>query len=316
MQSFVSPGDVVLVESPLWTIQVNFVAQFGATAVSVAADCDGISLSDIEREIAVAKRAGKRIKAIYVQPIHHNPTGVTITRDRAERLLRLAAENGIIIISDEPYEAYWFQEQPCYLSALSGGVGVFTVHTFSKTLGTGLRLGYVHSAEEWLAPIRQLMGSQASVFLEYGVGALMASGRFDQIVAGAKNVYARKMKIFCDAIEAHAGRHLALKPAQNGGFFIWLELERLPAVEVNLQLLARGVEARVGKNMHGPKHQELRTNGEAAACHIGFAYIGPSEAQLVEAAQRFGAACDALEVEQRFHESTLEVEQRFHKSAL
>jgi DNA-binding transcriptional MocR family regulator len=32
------------------------------------------------------------------------------------------------------------------------GRGVISVHSFSKTLGTGLRLGYVHGSPEMLGP--------------------------------------------------------------------------------------------------------------------------------------------------------------------
>ena len=49
----------------------------------------------------------------------------------------------------------------------TGGYGVLTIHTFSKTLGTGLRLGYVHSAPEMLAPMRVTSLTQASVMIEY-----------------------------------------------------------------------------------------------------------------------------------------------------
>merc|ERR1719261_2311094 len=101
---------------------------------------------------------------IYVQPVNHNPTGRTISRPRAERLLRLAASHSIVIVSDEPYEMYCYDSQPCFLSSLSGGFGVLTVHTFSKTLGTGLRLGYVHSRPEWLVPLQVLSGIEGSVF--------------------------------------------------------------------------------------------------------------------------------------------------------
>jgi len=140
MQAYLGPGDIAIVESPLWTITANFMKQTGAEVWSVGLDAEGCSLDELEQKIHAAERDGKRIKMLYVQPIHHNPTGVTMTRARAERLLRLAASKSIIIVSDEPYEMYYYGSQPCYLSSMSGGYGVFSVHTFSKTLGTGLRI--------------------------------------------------------------------------------------------------------------------------------------------------------------------------------
>jgi DNA-binding transcriptional MocR family regulator len=211
-------------------------------------------------------------------------------------LLQVAASHGAVIVSDEPYEMYCYGEQPCFLSAMSGGHGVLTVHTFSKTLGTGLRLGYVQAQPEWLEPLQKCSNINGSIFWEYAVGEVMASGRFQQIVSRSKEIYARKIKVFCEVLEAHVGRHLACPPAQSGGFFVWIELASLPADEVNLQMINMGVEARLGRIMYGPDHDERSSrDGKPKCCHIGFAFIGPSEKELVEAAKRVGAACQAVE---------------------
>lgn len=302
-RGYLDPGDIAIVESPLWTITANYIHQQGATAVPVGMDAEGISVVEVEQQILAAKRAGKRMKLIYVQPVNHNPTGTTISQPRAEALLRLAAAHAVAIVSDEPYEMYCYDEQPCFLSSLSGGWGVLTVHTFSKTLGTGLRLGYVHSNPEWLVPLQALWGMDDSILLEYAVGELMASGRYEQIIASAKAVYTEKMRVFCEALVAHAGHHLAVRPRAQGGFFVWIELASLPAEAVHLQMLARGLEARVGKNMHAPNHQETSSRGAPKFCHIGFSFIGPSLDELVEAAKRVAAACDAVQAQGLEHSS-------------
>eukprot|EP00427_Karlodinium_veneficum_P008205 CAMPEP_0169078238 /NCGR_PEP_ID=MMETSP1015-20121227/9307_1 /TAXON_ID=342587 /ORGANISM="Karlodinium micrum, Strain CCMP2283" /LENGTH=381 /DNA_ID=CAMNT_0009137819 /DNA_START=196 /DNA_END=1341 /DNA_ORIENTATION=- len=295
-RSYLGPGDIAIVESPLWTMTVNLMKMVGASTVMVGQDDHGILVDDVEQKILAAASLGKRIKLIYLQPLNHNPTGVSITRARAERLLKLAAEHRIVIVADEAYEPFWYDAKPCYLSAMSGGVGVLSVHTFSKTLGTGLRIGYVHGSPPWLAPLRAGFGIEASIFHEYAVGELMASGRFEQIISDAKIAYMRKINLFCRALTTYAGRHLARPLSQSGGFFVWVELLSLAAEEVHIELLSRGVEARLGKNMYGPGHAEMSSrDGGMRACHIGFSFVGPSEDELEEAAKRFGAACDAAE---------------------
>lgn len=299
-RGYLGPGDIALVESPLWTFTVDLMTQVGADVVPVGMDREGILVDEVEQQILAAEREGKRIKMIYLQPLFHNPTGATLTLERAERLLHLTAKHRIIIVCDEPYEAFCYGAKPCYLSALSGGYGVLTVHTFSKSLGTGLRLGYIHSSPEFILPLTMgfpVPTMDDSVFWEFAVGELMASGRFEQIIARAKSSYISKAKAICDALKTHVGHHLVVPPSVSGGFFVWLELARLPAAEVNLQMLSRGVEARVGGNMYGPKHPELASSGSPSGCHIGLSFVGPSEEDLVEAAKRIGAACDAVEAQ-------------------
>eukprot|EP00747_Dinoflagellata_sp_TGD_P207080 gnl/TRDRNA2_/TRDRNA2_80695_c0_seq1.p1 gnl/TRDRNA2_/TRDRNA2_80695_c0~~gnl/TRDRNA2_/TRDRNA2_80695_c0_seq1.p1 ORF type:complete len:445 (-),score=92.94 gnl/TRDRNA2_/TRDRNA2_80695_c0_seq1:149-1483(-) len=295
--AYLNPGDVAIVESPLWTMTVDLIKQCGANVISVGTDKDGILVDDVEQHILAAERDQKRIKLIYLQPLNHNPTGRTITRAKAEKMLRLAAKHGSIIVCDEAYEPFWYGPKPCHFSALSGGHGVCSVHTFSKTLGTGLRLGWVHASPETLKPLQTLnsFGMDTSVFLQYAVGELLASGRFEEIIARAKSVYTSKAKVICDALTKFAGRHLAVTPSVTGGFFVWLELKTLPAFDVYLQMLAVGVEARFGGNMYGPNHTEFDIKGSPSACHIGLSFVGPTEENLVEAAKRMGAACDAVE---------------------
>jgi 2-aminoadipate transaminase len=160
-KAYLGVGDVAIVESPLWTSAVNIIKGTGASCVMVGMDSEGIDVAQVAAEIA---RAGGCLKLIYLQPLHHNPTGVSISFARAEALLRLAAEHGILILADEAYEAFDYDAYAyAHLSTMSGGGhGVLTVHTFSKTLGTGLRLGYVHSTPNLLAALQESRLTQSS----------------------------------------------------------------------------------------------------------------------------------------------------------
>lgn len=297
--AYLGPNDVAIVESPLWTSTVTIVKATGADVASVGMDNEGINLKEIEEQIHRATGDGKHVRIIYLQPLFHNPTGITMTQPRAKALLALAAKHKILVVCDEAYEAYLYSGKPTYLSALSGGYGVLTIHTFSKTLGTGLRLGYVHSAPEMLAPIRMTSLTQASVMIEYGIGELMADGTFDTIVDRARSTYGRKLNVFVDALEANAGGHITVNKSQ-GGFFVWMQLDRLPAEEVQLKMMGKGVLAGVGENFFGPgKHDGTTHDGLEHGGHIRLAFIGASEEDLVEAAARIGAACEEVAEELR-----------------
>ena len=304
--AYLGPDDVAIVESPLWTSTITIVKATGADVACVGMDGEGIDLSEVEQQIHLAAGAGKHVRMIYLQPLFHNPTGITISHARAEALLALAAKHKIVVVCDEAYEAYLYGGKPAYLSALSGGYGVLTIHTFSKTLGTGLRLGYVHSAPEMLAPMRVTSLTQASVMIEYGIGELMAAGAFDTIVERARTAYGRKLDVFVDALEAHAGEYITVSKSQ-GGFFVWMQLKQLPAEEVQLRMMGKGVLAGVGENFFGPdKHDGTTHGGAKHGGHIRLAFIGASEAELLEAAQRIGVACEEVAAEFASEVSALE----------
>jgi 2-aminoadipate transaminase len=286
--ALLGPGDVALIESPLWTSTVTIVKGTGADVVAVARDREGPVLAEVEEAAAAARVRGQAVKVLYLQGLFHNPEGTCLSPARAEALLRLAARLGAVIVSDEAYEAYNFMPggaRPPFLSALSGGHGVITVHTFSKTLGTGLRLGYLHASPALLAPLNALRLTNASVFWEYAVGELMADGAFDRIVERARASYSAKLDVFGAAIAAQAGAHMEYE-RPDGGFFVWLRLKpHLSSREVHLAMIGQGVMGGLGETYFGPgKHDQDN--------HLRLAFIGRTADELREAARRIGAACE------------------------
>ena len=297
-RAYLQHGDVGVVESPLWSPAAQLMKAAGADVKSCGMDESGISVVELEQIILETEKAGQKVKIVYLQPLYNNPTGTSITEERAMGLLKLCAKYKVLICADEAYEPYAYNTTPVYLSTLSGGYGVITHHTFSKTLGTGLRLGWVFSRPELLAPLGQGPSMVGSVFLEYAVGELMKSGRWDQLIKEARESYAKKVNVFCDALETSAGKYLTTTKAPTGGFFVWLELKDLNAEDVVLHMMCRGVNALLGENLYGPGHEHgtgLVKQPKKVGGHVRIAFIGASDEELVTAARIIGESCQAVE---------------------
>jgi DNA-binding transcriptional MocR family regulator len=138
-QAYLGPDTICVVESPLFSVSGRIAASTGAKIEPVGMDDAGIDVDAVETVILAAKERGERVAMVYCQPLFHNPTGVCISLRRATSLLKLCAAHSIVVLADEAYEAYGFETSgppPVYLSKLSGGRGVISVHSFSKTIGT------------------------------------------------------------------------------------------------------------------------------------------------------------------------------------
>lgn len=87
----------------------------------------------------------RRVQAVYLMPTVHNPLGSVMDEVTRRRLIDVAQKHDLLIIEDAAY-AFLEPDPPPSLIALAPDR---TVHVggFSKSLATGLRLGYVIASE-------------------------------------------------------------------------------------------------------------------------------------------------------------------------
>lgn len=130
-------GDEVLVEDPGYPgIRANLIAQ-GALARPVPIDDEGLC-------IAHGAALYPRAKLAVVTPTHQFPLGVRMSLARRNDLLDWARTNRTWIVEDD-YDGefqYGAQRIPA-LCSMAHDARVLHVGTFSKSLGGGLRLGFI-----------------------------------------------------------------------------------------------------------------------------------------------------------------------------
>ena len=63
----------------------------------------GIDLDDLAAQAQRARQAGLRPRACYVMPDFANPTGLSLTVRVRQRLLEVAAGQGVLLLEDNPY---------------------------------------------------------------------------------------------------------------------------------------------------------------------------------------------------------------------
>jgi aspartate aminotransferase/aminotransferase len=133
----VNPGDEVVVFDPFFVMYPHLVTLAGGCTVYVDTYPD--FRLDVDR---VRAALSPRTKAILVNS-PANPTGVQHPRACLRDLARLAQEKGVLLISDEVYRAFSYDEPFC--SPAEFNEEVLVLEGFSKTYAmTGWRLGFAH----------------------------------------------------------------------------------------------------------------------------------------------------------------------------
>ena len=132
---FVAQGTRVVTECPCYQGAANLFSSYGAELVRIRVDAEGVDVGQLPET---------PVSLVYVTPSHQYPLGATLSLERRFRLLEWAARTGAYIVEDD-YDSD-FRHQGSPLTALKGLDGrgcVIYLGTFSKSIGAGLRLGYM-----------------------------------------------------------------------------------------------------------------------------------------------------------------------------
>ncbi len=189
----VNPGDEVMAFDPFFVIYPHLVTLAGGTTAYVD------TYPDFQIDVAKVRAAiTPRTKAILVNS-PANPTGVVLSRESLRDLALLAKERNILLISDEVYRAFCYDEP--FASPAEFNEDVLAIDGFSKAYGmTGWRLGFAHGPRlliEEMTKLQQFsfvcapsMVQWAGVAaLDYDVSSIVADYRQkrDRLYAGLKD---------------------------------------------------------------------------------------------------------------------------------
>ena len=136
MLACVGPGDEVLIPDPYFVMYKHLVTMAGGTPVYV----DTYPDFKLTAERVDAKLTERTKLVLFNSP--SNPTGVVATRDECDALAALCGERGVLLLSDEIYDAFCYAPGG-FASPAAGTRDLLLLRGFSKTYAmTGWRMGY------------------------------------------------------------------------------------------------------------------------------------------------------------------------------
>ncbi len=154
MLATIDPGDEVIVPEPCFVAYKPSIIFCGGDAVVVdtqVANDFQVTGADIERAVT------PRTKALLIG-YPNNPTGAVMSRERLLEVARVAAENNLLVFSDEIYDRLVYGvEHVCFASLPGMRDRTILLGGFSKDYAmTGWRVGYVCANPEILGAIRKI----------------------------------------------------------------------------------------------------------------------------------------------------------------
>jgi GntR family transcriptional regulator/MocR family aminotransferase len=239
-RTLLDPGDAVAIEQPTYPRAMQVFRSFGASLLAVDRDDAGPRVDMFER---LLERQSPKL--FYCQPSAHNPTGLTMRRDVAARLLAVAARHQVPVIEDGfDGSLYYGERPPAPLKALDRNGIVVYIGTFSKVLFPGLRLGWLVAPAplaERLQAAKQLADLHTSALLQAAVHRFCERRLLDRHVARAAAEYRRRRDMLVAALRRRMPEDVAWTEPE-GGFSLLLTLPAgLDAAALLPQALEHGV---------------------------------------------------------------------------
>ncbi|MCM1990913.1 PLP-dependent aminotransferase family protein [Oceanirhabdus seepicola] len=233
-------GDKVLCENPTHNTAIKILKMREVNLIGINIKSrEGIDIKELKELIE-----NNDIKAVFLIPSYHNPTGLVMTYEKREEIYSILSENNIPIIED------WFAEELNYsgdhvksITAIGGSNNnVINIGSFSKILFPGMRIGWVFgdkSLIDALESIKRGLNIHTS-FIDQGIlYEYLESEQFPQFIKRIRRRYKLKYELMKEMIEENIKYEHLLG---DGGLYMYVILPSKIKVRALLKrCIKRGV---------------------------------------------------------------------------
>ncbi|WP_226068190.1 PLP-dependent aminotransferase family protein [Dickeya zeae] len=213
-------GDAVAVQSPCYFVLLQMLRNLELRVVEVGQDARGhVDVAQLESLFSQ-----HQVSAFISLTNINNPLGTSLPDSYKRRIAAAADRHDIALIEDDTFADTAFGEQrPFPLRAFSSNV--LLCNGFSKTVGPGIRIGWVSSAR-WrrkLAALKFTSTMGTSLTPQVALAELLRNGGYDAHLRKLRRELAGQVGRLRQAVQHYfpVGTHIS---QPQGGYAIWVTL--------------------------------------------------------------------------------------------
>ena len=230
---FLDVGDGVVVEGPSYIGALQAFESRKPTFYEMQMQNDGPDLAQLEEIVSQ-----HQVKLVYTIPTFQNPTGVCMSVEKRQRIVKLAQKYNFLIIEDDPYRElrYRGKSLPSIKSFYQTG-NVVMLGSFSKILSPALRVGWMVADQGLLSLVNGLRSAtdfQPSNVVLQMIDQYLQENDLQEHIEKICDVYSKRNAAMQTALGKYLPQSCSFsKP--DGGFFIWVTLPRNMSAKKLLQ---------------------------------------------------------------------------------
>jgi len=245
VMGLMKPGDVVAVDALIYP-------GFKAVAEAQHLELAPIPFSEHGPDLDAMEQLcqARTVRAVYTMPTLHNPMGWVLDLAQRERLIEIARKHDLIIIEDAAY-AFHAENPPPPIAALAPERTVY-VSGISKSIATGLRVGFVAAPPEWVSKIERAI--RAITWNTPGLMTMLAcrwieDGTVNQLEVEKREDAKRRQLLASKILEG-------MEYISNSvAYFIWLPLpEEVRADKIVMELMNENISVSTAEPFTTTEH--------------------------------------------------------------
>lgn len=217
-----APHDAMFVERPSYLLSLKLFRSLQLHFSELPMTNDGLSLESL-----YLQQKKRRHALLYTIPSFHNPTGALMPLTQRQKLLSFCQEARLPIIEDDVYRDLWLDEcPPPTLKAMDTGNLVLYISSLSKTIGPGLRLGWIVGPEpiiRRLADLKMQHDYGSSTLSQWVAAEWLRQDLESQHLSHLRSHLRERRALALDCLQRDFS-DIAEWQTPKGGFYIWLHL--------------------------------------------------------------------------------------------
>ena len=223
-KSVVNEGDTVICEAPSFIGSLNSFRSYNARLCGIPLESNGMNLACLEK----ALQTEQNVRFIYIISNFQNPSGVTTSLEKRQKIYELAKKYNTMILEDNPYGELRISGEniPSIKSLDKDGIVAYA-GSFSKILSPGMRLGFVVAPKEIVQKMivcKQGEDVHTNVWAQMVAEKFMTEYDFQAHLEKLREIYRKKANFCMELLDKYlVPNQITYQPIE-GGLFIWCKL--------------------------------------------------------------------------------------------
>lgn len=238
-------GDEIIVENPSYLAALQTFHLYKPNILTVELNDDGMDVDELKAHLEKYNP-----KFVYVIPNFQNPTGLTYSLEKREKVSALLKGRDTFVLEDNPYSELRFtgSQFPSFASYL--GEQCCLLGTFSKVVAPGMRIGWIACKNkelyQKLLDYKTAMDLHTNIFCQLVISEYLDKCDFDAHIDKVKELYKNKALKMMECLDKYLPESVTYTKPE-GGMFIWAKLpEGVKGVELQELAMTKGVAVCAG----------------------------------------------------------------------